>query len=88
LLQVAIQLPHVLVQTLIYGVPVYAMIGFEWTLTKFLWYLFFMYFTLLYFTFLGMMAVGLAPNERIAAIAVSPFYGIWNLFYGYLILYL
>lgn len=61
------------------------MIGFEWTVAKFLWYLFFMYFTLLYFTFYGMMAVGLTPNESIAAIISSAFYNVWNLFSGYLI---
>jgi hypothetical protein len=74
-----------MVQALIYGVLVYSMIGFEWTVAKFLWYLFFMYFTLLYFTFYGMMAVGLTPNESIAAIISSAFYNIWNLFSGYLI---
>jgi ABC-type multidrug transport system permease subunit len=74
-----------MVQTLIYGVLVYSMIGFEWTVAKFLWYLFFMYFTLLYFTFYGMMAVGLTPNESIAAIISSAFYNVWNLFSGYLI---
>ncbi|XP_006644354.1 ABC transporter G family member 37 [Oryza brachyantha] len=83
--QVAIELPYIMVQTLIYGVLVYSMIGFEWTVAKFLWYLFFMYFTLLYFTFYGMMAVGLTPNESIAAIISSAFYNIWNLFSGYLI---
>uniref|UniRef100_A0A0E0JJJ1 ABC transporter domain-containing protein n=1 Tax=Oryza punctata TaxID=4537 RepID=A0A0E0JJJ1_ORYPU len=65
--QVAIELPYVFVQTLIYGVLVYTMIGFEWTIAKFFWYLFFMYFTLLYYTFFGMMTVGIAPNGSIAA---------------------
>ncbi|XP_062204875.1 ABC transporter G family member 37 [Phragmites australis] len=83
--QVAIEVPYILVQTLIYGVLVYSMIGFEWTAAKFLWYLFFMYFTLLYFTFYGMMAVGLTPNESIAAIISAAFYNVWNLFSGYLI---
>jgi len=83
--QVAIEFPYILVQTLIYGVLVYAMIGFEWTVAKFLWYLFFMYFTLLYFTFYGMMAVGLTPNESVAAVISSAFYNVWNLFSGYLI---
>jgi hypothetical protein len=78
-------LPYIFVQTLIYGVLVYSMIGFEWTVAKFLWYLFFMYFTLLYFTFYGMMAVGLTPNESIAAIISSAFYNVWNLFSGFLI---
>uniref|UniRef100_A0A0E0C2X7 ABC transporter domain-containing protein n=2 Tax=Oryza meridionalis TaxID=40149 RepID=A0A0E0C2X7_9ORYZ len=83
--QVAIELPYVFIQTLIYGVLVYTMIGFEWTIAKFFWYLFFMYFTLLYFTFFGMMTVGIAPNGVIAAVLSTAFYGFWNLFSGFLI---
>ncbi|XP_072970521.1 ABC transporter G family member 36-like [Typha angustifolia] len=83
--QVAIELPYILVQAVIYGVIVYAMIGFEWTVAKFFWYLFFMYFTLLYFTYYGMMAVGLTPNYNIASIVSAAFYGIWNLFSGFII---
>ncbi|KAL5975651.1 Pleiotropic drug resistance protein tur2 [Asimina triloba] len=83
--QVAIEIPYVLLQTLVYGVIVYAMIQFDWTVAKFLWYLFFMYFTLLYFTFYGMMAVGLTPNHDIASIVSAAFYAVWNLFAGYLI---
>ncbi|XP_058074641.1 ABC transporter G family member 39-like [Magnolia sinica] len=83
--QVAIEVPYIFVQTVVYGVIVYAMIGFDWTVAKFLWYLFFMFFTLLYFTFYGMMAVGMTPNHDIAAIVSSAFYAIWNLFAGFLI---
>ncbi|XAR70928.1 Xenobiotic-transporting ATPase [Bertholletia excelsa] len=83
--QVLIELPYILVQTLLYGVLVYAMIGFEWTVGKFFWYLFFMYFTLLYFTFYGMMAVALTPNHNIAAIISTAIYSIWNLFSGFII---
>jgi ABC-2 type transporter len=61
------------------------MIGFEWTAAKFFWYLFFAYFTMLYFTYYGMMSVGLTPNYDVAAIVSSAFYGIWNLFSGFLI---
>ena len=83
--QVMIELPYIFVQAVVYGVLVYSMIGFEWTVTKFFWYLFFMYFTLLYFTFYGMMAVALTPTHQIASIVSSAFYGIWNLFSGFLI---
>lgn len=83
--QVAIEIPYILVQSLLYGVIVYAMIGFEWNVAKFFWYMFFMYFTLLYFTFYGMMAVGLTPNHNIASIVSSAFYAIWNLFSGFII---
>ncbi|GLT80511.1 hypothetical protein SLA2020_519470 [Shorea laevis] len=83
--QVVIELPYILIQTVIYGVIVYAMIGFEWTAAKFFWYLFFMYFTLLYFTFYGMMAVAVTPNHNISAIVSSAFIAFWNLFSGFLI---
>ncbi|KAG6431202.1 hypothetical protein SASPL_109279 [Salvia splendens] len=56
--QVAVELlPHILIQTLIYGVIVYAMVGFEWTVLKFFWYILFTYLTLLYFTLYGMITV-------------------------------
>ncbi|WRX26795.1 ABC transporter-like [Theobroma cacao] len=83
--QVLIELPYIFVQSAVYGCIVYAMIGFEWTAAKFFWYLFFMYFTLLYFTFYGMMAVAVTPNHHIAAIVSSAFYGLWNLFSGFII---
>ncbi|OMO80625.1 ABC-2 type transporter [Corchorus olitorius] len=83
--QVAIELPHVLIQSIIYGVIVYSMMGFEWTASKFFWYLFFMYFTFLYFTFYGMMTVAVTPNHNIAGIVSSFFFQIWNIFSGFII---
>ncbi|CAL5444030.1 unnamed protein product [Camellia sinensis] len=83
--QVIIELPYVFAQAAVYGVIVYAMIGFEWTVTKFFWYLFFMYFSLLYFTLYGMMAVAVTPNHHIAAIIASGFYSMWNIFSGFII---
>ncbi|GAA0165574.1 ATP-binding cassette [Lithospermum erythrorhizon] len=83
--QVAIEIPYIFAQTVSYGVIVYSMIGFHWTAVKFLWYAFFMYFTLMYFTLYGMMTVAVTPNHNIAAIVASMFYGIWNVFSGFLI---
>ncbi|CAO2165489.1 unnamed protein product [Urochloa humidicola] len=83
--QVTIELPYTLAQASVYGIIVYSMIGFEWTVAKFFWYLFFMYFTFLYFTFYGMMAVGLTPSYHVASIVSSAFYAIWNLFSGFII---
>ncbi|XP_057422907.1 pleiotropic drug resistance protein 1-like isoform X2 [Lotus japonicus] len=83
--QVAIELPHILAQTLVYGIVVYAMMGFDWSTSKFLWYLFFMYFTFLYFTFYGMMTMAISPNPHIAGILSSAFYAIWSLFSGFII---
>ncbi|XP_050231595.1 pleiotropic drug resistance protein 1-like [Mercurialis annua] len=83
--QVVIELPYIFSQALVYGVIVYAMIGFEWKADKFFWYLFFMYFTLLYYTFYGMMSVAITPNQQVASIVSSAFYSIWNLFSGFII---
>ncbi|KAI3848811.1 hypothetical protein MKW92_046664 [Papaver armeniacum] len=83
--QIVIEIPYVLIQSVIYGVLVYAMIGFEWTTEKFFWNLFFTFFSLLYFTYYGMMTVAITPNSDIAAIISSAFYGVWNLFCGFVI---
>ncbi|XXG63725.1 hypothetical protein AAC387_Pa05g1845 [Persea americana] len=83
--QVAVEIPYIFLQTLVYGVIVYSMIMFEWTAPKYFWYLFFMYFTLLSFTYYGMMAIGLTPNQNIGAIISSAIYSIWFLFSGFLI---
>ncbi|XP_074280493.1 pleiotropic drug resistance protein 1-like [Silene latifolia] len=83
--QVLIEMPYCFFQTAFYGITVYAMMGFQWTAAKFLYYLYFMYFTLLYFTYYGMMSVGVTPNPSIAAIVSSAFYGIWQVFSGFLI---
>ena len=84
-MQVVIEIPYNFVQTLIYGIIIYAMIGFEWTVAKFFWYLFFMFFALVYFTYYGMMTVAVTPNANIAAIVSSAFYALWNLFSGFII---
>ncbi|XP_050238266.1 pleiotropic drug resistance protein 1-like [Mercurialis annua] len=83
--QVMIEVPYVFIQTIIYGVIVYAMIGLDWTVRKFLWYIFYMFFTLLYFSFYGMMTTAVTPNHNIAAVVASAFYAIWNLFSGFII---
>lgn len=85
LAQVLIEIPHIFLQTVIYGLIVYSCISFDWTVVKFLWYLFFMFMTFMYFTFYGMMAVAMTPNSDIAAIVSTAFYAIWNIFAGYLI---
>ncbi|XP_027349850.1 pleiotropic drug resistance protein 1-like isoform X3 [Abrus precatorius] len=83
--QVLIELPYVLLQTVVYSIIVYSMIGFEWTVTKFFWYLFFMYLTFLYFTYYGMMSAAMTPNTSIAVILSAGFYEVWNLFSGFVI---
>ncbi|KAK8936592.1 Pleiotropic drug resistance protein 3 [Platanthera zijinensis] len=83
--QVVVEIPYVFSQALVYGVIVYAMIGFEWTAVKFFWYFFFLFFTFLYFTYYGMMVVGFTPSYHIASVVSSGFYGLWNLLSGFII---
>lgn len=84
-MQVVIEIPHLFIQTLIYGITVYAMIGFEWSIAKLFWYLYFMYFTLLYFTLYGIVSVTATPDESIASILSSLVYGLWSLFSGFIV---
>ncbi|KAK1393571.1 Pleiotropic drug resistance 6 [Heracleum sosnowskyi] len=83
--QVAIETIYVAIQTGIYTLILYSMIGFEWTATKFLMFYYFMFMCFLYFTMYGMMVVALTPGHQIAAIVMSFFLSFWNLFSGFLI---
>ncbi|KAG6389552.1 hypothetical protein SASPL_151023 [Salvia splendens] len=83
--QFLIEIPYVFVQSVVYGLIVYSMMGFDWTAEKFFWFLFFFFFSLLYFVLYGMMTVAVTPNHNVAAIISSFFYGIWNLFSGFVI---
>ncbi|XP_009628925.1 pleiotropic drug resistance protein 2-like [Nicotiana tomentosiformis] len=83
--QVAIETIYIAIQTLIYSLILYAMIGFHWTTGKFFLFYFFVFMCFVYFTMYGMMLVALTPNYHIAAIVMSFFLSFWNLFSGFLI---
>lgn len=85
LAQGLVEIPYITVQTIIYGVITYFMINFERDVGKFFMYLLFMFLTFTYFTFYGMMAVGLTPNQNLAAIVSSAFYSLWNLLSGFIV---
>ncbi|KAL0303556.1 UNVERIFIED_CONTAM: Pleiotropic drug resistance protein 2 [Sesamum radiatum] len=83
--QVAIETIYVAIQTFIYSLILYAMIGFHWGADTFFWFYFFVFMCFIYFTAYGMMLVALTPNYQIAAIVMSFFLSFWNLFSGFLI---
>ncbi|KAK4487144.1 hypothetical protein RD792_006459 [Penstemon davidsonii] len=83
--QVAIETIYIITQTFIYSLLLYSMIGFQWRVEKFLWFYFFIFMCFVYFTIYGMMLVALTPNYQIAAISMTFFLNIWNLFCGFLI---
>ncbi|XP_038878639.1 ABC transporter G family member 38 isoform X2 [Benincasa hispida] len=83
--QVAIEIPYTLLQVAFYAVIVYAMMGYEWTASKFFLNFFFMFITILYFIYYGMMVIAVSPNQATAAVLSGLFYSIWNLFTGFVI---
>ncbi|KAJ7981129.1 Pleiotropic drug resistance ABC transporter [Quillaja saponaria] len=83
--QVAIETIYVAIQTFVYTLLLYSMIGFHWKLDKFLYFYYFMFMCFTYFSMYGMMVVALTPNQQIAAIVMSFFLNFWNLFSGFLI---
>ncbi|KAI3716293.1 hypothetical protein L6452_23529 [Arctium lappa] len=85
LAQVLVEIPYIFAQAMVYTPIVYAMIGFEWTATKFFWYTFFQFCCLLYMTFYGMMTVAITPNVNVAYIVAASFFGFFNLFSGFII---
>ncbi|XP_034604276.2 ABC transporter G family member 41 isoform X1 [Setaria viridis] len=82
--QLAMEIPFVLVQLLIFMLVAYPMIGFAWAITKVLWFSYSMFCTLLYFVYLGMMIVSLTPNMQVATILASACYTVLNLMSGFI----
>ncbi|KAI5057345.1 hypothetical protein GOP47_0027360 [Adiantum capillus-veneris] len=83
--QAIIEIPYVLLQSVLFTLITYPMINFNWTAAKFFYYLFFLSFTLLYFTYYGMMCVAITPNVHFAAIITTFLFTFWNLFCGFVI---
>lgn len=83
--QVAIETIYVVVQTLIYSLLLYSMIGYHWTGVKFFYFYYFIFMCFTYFSMYGMMVVALTPGHQIAAIVMSFFLSFWNLFSGFLV---
>ncbi|KAL0454582.1 UNVERIFIED_CONTAM: Pleiotropic drug resistance protein 3 [Sesamum latifolium] len=83
--QVAIEIPYVLAQSLIFTVITYPMIGYYWSAYKVFWYFYTMFCTLLYYTYFGMLLFAITPSLPVAVILQSPFYTTFNLFAGFLI---
>ncbi|KAK8963782.1 ABC transporter G family member 39 [Platanthera guangdongensis] len=83
--QVAVEIPYIIVQVLVFSSVVYPMAGFQLVISKFLWFMFFMLLSFVYFTLYGMMAVALTPIQDIAALFSFLIFIFWNLFSGFII---
>ncbi|XVF78081.1 hypothetical protein PTKIN_Ptkin14bG0099900 [Pterospermum kingtungense] len=83
--QVAIETMYIAIQTLIYILLLYSMIGYEWKASKFLWFYYYITTSYVYLTLCGMVIVALTPGHQIAAVVMVFFLSFWNIFSGYLI---
>ncbi|KAK9022470.1 hypothetical protein V6N11_002730 [Hibiscus sabdariffa] len=83
--QVAIEIIYTAIQTVIYTVLLYSMIGYEWKASKFLWFYYYITASFVYFTLYGMMVIALTPGAQIALIVMSFFLSFWNIFSGFII---
>ncbi|XP_027329792.1 pleiotropic drug resistance protein 3 [Abrus precatorius] len=83
--QVLIEVPYVFVQTALYVIITYPMLGFYWSAYKIFWSFFSMFCNILYFNYLGMLLVSLTPNVQVASIVSSSSYTMLNLFSGYFV---
>lgn len=81
----AIEIPYMIVQVLMFSVIVYPMIGFQFTVAKFFWFTFFMVLSFMYYTLYGMMTVAVTPNLEIAAGLSFLIFILWNVFSGFVI---
>ena len=63
-------------ECIMYSIIVYAMIGFDWTVVKFFWYVFFTFFTLLCSTLFGMMTMVVTPKADIIAIIAAALFAL------------
>ncbi|EIE18006.1 putative pleiotropic drug resistance protein 3 [Coccomyxa subellipsoidea C-169] len=83
--QAIVELPYLLVQSILFSVTTYFMVYFEINAGKFFWYVLFIFLTLAFFTFYGMMTVSLVPNIQVASIVSSTFYAMFFLFAGFIV---
>ena len=83
LMQVIVEIPFVLTQTTYFTLIVYAMLSFQWTAAKFLWFFYITLCSFLYFTYYGMMTVSISSNHQVASILASTFNSLFNLFSGF-----
>ena len=79
------EVPYLFIETVIFVVIIYPMIGYYGSAYKVSWYFYVTFCSLLYYNYLGMLLVSFTPNYMVATILSSGFYTTFNLFAGFLI---
>lgn len=83
--QVAVEIPYIIIQVIIFSGIVYPMLGFQLQAAKFFWFTLFMLLSFIYFVLYGMMTVALTPTQEIAAGLAFLIFIMWNVFSGFVI---
>ncbi|KAF3338572.1 Pleiotropic drug resistance protein 3 [Carex littledalei] len=83
--QVAMEIPYVFFQVLLFMIIAYPTIGFEWNAGKFMWFFYTMFCTLLYMIYFGMMLTAMTPTVELTTILQALFYQVFILFSGFVI---
>ncbi|KAJ3681393.1 hypothetical protein LUZ60_015882 [Juncus effusus] len=83
--QMAIEVPYIIIQVLIFSAIIFPMVGFKFTVIKFLWFILFLMLSFTYYTLYGMMTVALTPNIEIAGGLSFLVFILWNIFSGFMI---
>lgn len=84
-LQVLVEVPYSLLQSVLYTIIVYPMIGYHMSVYKMFWSLYSIFCSLLIFNYCGMLMVALTPNVHMAVTLRSSFFSMLNLFAGFVI---
>ncbi|KAJ0078967.1 hypothetical protein Patl1_23928 [Pistacia atlantica] len=85
LAQVIIEIPYVCIQTIMFVIITYSMIGYHVSVYKIFWYFYAMLCTLMYYTYLGMMLTSLTPNYMVATMLAAASFSLLNLFSGFFV---
>jgi len=82
-LQVLVEVPYSLLQSLLCTIIVYPMIGYHMSVYKMFWSLYSIFCSLLIFNYCGLLMVALTPNIHMALTLRSTFFSMVNLFAGF-----
>ena len=85
MLQVAVEIPYIFFQAILFTIITYPTIDFYWSAYKVFWYFYTMFSMLLFYSYFGMLFVSLTPTHLLASVLAGFSYTILNLFSGFLI---
>ncbi|KAK9815874.1 hypothetical protein WJX72_011087 [[Myrmecia] bisecta] len=85
LAEATVEIPYLAVQTILFSVIVYWLMGFPSSASNFFFFLLVVFLNNACFTFVGELLVHVTPNVQLASVLSAGIMGIWKLFAGYII---